>query len=98
MTALRTMSIKIVDPKAERLIVDLASQNLIEIEEAEVEEEALSAQEEFRLLGSDIDAWRKSQGFTEEDELTEEEVVAICKEARAELYAEKQKQKKSACR
>jgi|GEM_PF-1920505 len=98
MTALRTMSIRIVDPQAERLIVDLASQNLIEIDETEVEEEALSAQEEFRRLGVKIDAWRKSQGFTEEDELTMEEIVAICKEARAERYAKKQEQKNTACR
>ena len=86
MTAIKTMSI-------ER--DDLASQNLIEIDEAEAEKESLSAQEEFRRLGRDIDAWRKSQGLPEEDELTEEEVVAICKEARAELYAEEQKQKMS---
>ncbi|MCL2004869.1 MAG: hypothetical protein FWG73_01780 [Planctomycetaceae bacterium] len=96
MTVVKTMSIRIVDPKAERLIVDLASQNLIEIDEPEVDEEAISALDEFSLIGRDMDAWRKSQGFTEKDEPTMEEIVAICKEARAELYADKQKN--TACR
>ena len=78
--------------------VDFAPQDFVEMDEYEDEEESLSAQEEFMRLGRDIDAWRKSQGFTEEDELTEEEIVAICKEARAERYAEQQKQKNAAYR
>jgi len=92
MTALRTMSIKIIDPKAERLIVDLASQNLIEIDEPE------TAQEEFMRLGREIREWRKNEGLPEEDPMTMEEIVAICKEVRAEMYAEEQAQKMAAYR
>ena len=78
--------------------VNLVPQDFVDIDESESEEEELTPRERFRRLGREIDAWRQSQGFTEEYELTEEEVVAICKEARAELYAEKQRQKNSACR
>ena len=92
MTAVRTMSIRIVDPKAERLIVDLVSQNLIEIDEPE------TAQEEFRRLGREIREWRKNEGLPEEDPMTMEEIVAICKAVRAEMYAEEQEQKMAACR
>ena len=96
MTAVRTMSIRIVDPQAERLIVDIASQNLIEIDEPEADEplsvpETLTPQERFRRGGVRIAEWRKSQGLTEEDEPTMEEIVAIVKEVRAERYAKKQK-------
>jgi hypothetical protein len=98
MTAVKTMSIRIVDPKAERLIVDLASQNLIEIDEPLPFQKNLTPREEFRLITRNIAEWRKSQGFTEEDEPTEEEIVAICKEARAEMYAEEQEQKMAASR
>jgi len=98
MTAVKTMSIRIVDPKAERLIVDLASQNLIEIDESLPFQKALTPMEEFELLGREIAEWRESQGFTEEDEPTEEEIVAIVKEVRAERYAEEQEQKMAACR
>ena len=90
MTAVRTMNIRIVDSTAERLIVDLASRNLIEIDEP------LSAQEEWIRLGLEMEEWRKREGITDEDELTEDEVVAICKEVRAEIYAEEQA-KKAAC-
>ena len=103
MTAVRTMSIRIVDPQAERLIVELASRNLIEIDEPERDapssaQETLTPLEEFRLIGREMDEWRKSQGFTEADEPTMEEIVAIVKEVRAEMYAEEQKQKMAACR
>ena len=97
MTAVKTMNIRIVNPKAERLIGDLVSQNLIEIDEPEIEE-SLSAQEEFRRLGLEMREQRKQAGLPEEDPMTMEEVVAICKEVRAERYAKKQEQKKAACR
>ena len=92
MTAVRTMSIRIVDPKAERLIVDLASQNLIEINEPE------TAQEEFIRLGRGMAERRRQAGLPEEDTMTMEEIVAIIKEVRAEMYAEEQEQKNAACR
>ena len=97
MTALRTMSIRIVDPQAERLIVDLALQNLIEIDEPKVDE-PLSAQEEYIRLGIGMAERRKQAGLPEEDPMAMEEVVAICKEARAERCAKKQEQKDTACR
>ena len=80
MTAVRTMNIRIVDPTAERLIVDLASRNLIEIDEP------LSAQEEWMRLGQGMAERRKQAGLPEEDPMTMEEIVAIIKEARAERY------------
>ena len=103
MTALRTMSIRIVDPKAERLIVDLASRNLIEIDEPEVKkslsaQKTLTPQERFRRAGVAMAKRRKQAGLPEEDPMTMEEVVAICKEVRAERYAKKQEQKEAACR
>jgi len=81
MTAIKTMNIRIVDPNAERLIVDLASRNLIEIEEP------LSAQEEWMRLGQGMAERRRQAGLPEEDPMTMDEIVAICKEARAEIYA-----------
>ena len=85
MTALRTMCIRIVDPKAERLIVDFASQNLIEIDEPEVDEsltaqETLTPLERFRRAGLAMAKRRKQAGLPEEDPMTMEEVVAIIKE------------------
>ena len=85
MTAIKTMNIRIVDPNAERLIVDLASRNLIEIEEP------LSAQEEWMRLGQGMAERRRQAGLPEEDPMTMDEVVAIIKESRAERYAKKQK-------
>jgi len=41
---------------------------------------------------------QRQGGVPEEDIITMAEVVAICKEARAERYAEEQEQKKAACR
>ena len=96
MTAVRTISIRIVDPQAERLIVELASRNLIEIDEPE-RDAPLSAQEEYIRLGIGMAERRKQAGLPEEDPMTMEEIVAIIKEARAERYEERQKQKNAAC-
>ena len=61
-------------------------------------EEPLTPLEKWRRLRREIVEWRESQGFTEEDELTMDEIVAIIKEARAERYAEEQEQKNTAHR
>jgi len=58
-------------------------------------EEPLTPREKFRLLGQRIAERRRSAGLPEETDLTMDEIVAICKEARAERYAEEQKQKNS---
>ena len=92
MTALRTMNIRIFDPVAESLIVDLATRKLIEIDEP------LSAQEEWMRLGQGMAERRRQAGLPEEDPMTMEEIVAICKEARAEIYAEEQERKSAAHR
>ena len=86
-TTLQTLS----EPRVERLRSNLAPQTLVEVEKP------LSPLEKFERLGRMIDERRKREGLTEEDEPTEEEIVAICKEARAERYAEEQKQKNAAC-
>ena len=80
------------EPKAERLRSNPAPQNVIEAEEEE------SNIEWFERLGRDIAERRKRQGLPEESNITMEEVVAIVKEARAERYAEEQKQKNTPCR
>jgi len=80
------------EPKAERLRSNPAPQNVVEAEEEETNIEW------FERLGRDIVEWRKSQGLPEESDITMEEVVAIVKEARAERYAEEQKQKNAANR
>jgi hypothetical protein len=83
------MQIRIVNPQAERLLADLASQNYIEIDEPE------------ETLGEWYDRWcyecderRKLKGLPDEPEIAMEEIVAICKEARAERYARKQEAEK----
>ena len=80
------------ESKAERLRNNPAPQNVVEVEEEE------SHIEWFKRLGRDIVEWRKRQGLPEESDITMEEVVAIVKEARAERYAEEQKQKNAANR
>ena len=79
------------EPKAKRLRGISVPQSVVEVEKP------LTPLEEYRLLGLEIQEWREQQGLTEEDELTMEEIVAICKEARAEIYAEEQKRKNAAC-
>jgi len=80
------------EPRAERLRSSPAPQNFVEVEKP------LSPLEKFERLGREIEERRKREGLTDDDAPTMEEVVAICKEARAERYAEEQKQKNAACR
>jgi len=77
------------EPRAKRLRNSPASQNLVEAVKT------LSPLEKFERLGREIDERRKREGLTEDDEITEEEIVAICKEVRAEMYAEEQERKKA---
>jgi len=90
-TTLQTSS----EPRAERLRSSPASQNL-------VEEEPETAQDRYMRWCRECDERREQRiragELNEEDEITMEEIVAICKEARAERYAEEQKQKNAACR
>ena len=88
MTTMHTLR----EPRAKRLRNSPAPQNLVEAVKT------LSPLEKFERLGREIDERRKQEGLTEDDEITEEEIVAICKEARAERYAEEQKQKNATCR
>ena len=80
------------EPRGERLRSSLAPQNYVK------EEEPLTPLEKFERLGRMIAERHEREGITEEDMPTMEEIVAICKEARAERYAEEQKQKNAACR
>ena len=84
------------DQRAERLRSSPAPQNLVEEEEPE------TLQEWYRRWCRECDERREQRimagELNEEDLPTEEEIVAICREARAERYAEEQKQKNAACR
>ena len=64
------------EPKAKRRRSNPAPQKNVE------GVELLTPMEKFQRLGREIAEWRESQGFTEEDELTMDEIVAIIKEAR----------------
>ena len=90
MSAVKTLQIRIVNPMAERLIDDLASQNLIEIDVSGISAEE-TPREWYRRWCRECDERRKRKGPPYEDPpLSMKEIVAICKEARAELYAEEQ--------
>ena len=104
MSAVETLQIRIVNPMAERLIDDLASQNLIKTTEPDyycpkcrtcrdrLEYPDILDCRDCRDL---IDGQRQD-GVPDEEILTMPEIVAICKEARAERY--ERNQKNAACR
>ena len=69
-----------------------APQNFVEADKPE------TAQEWYRRWCREVDEWQKQQGLREEDMPTMDEIVAIVKEVRAEMYAEEQEQKNAACR
>jgi hypothetical protein len=100
MSAVKTLQIRIVNPKAERLIDDLASLDLIEIDETTMLKEEVPKEETpsewHQRWSSESRERRKQAGLPEESALTMEEIVAICKEARAEHY--ERNQKEAACR
>ena len=89
MSAVKTLQIRIVSPMAERLIDDLASQNLIEIDEPEISDEETPL-EQYERWCREVDEREKREGTYDVEPPTMEEIVAICKEVRAERYAKKQ--------
>ena len=99
MTAVKTMQIRIVNPRAERLIDELASLELIEIDESVETGRQETSLDRYRRWCRESDEIRKTDGPPYEDPpLSMKEVVAIVKEVRAERYAKKQeaaKQKNS---
>jgi len=64
------------------------------------EEEPETAQDRYLRWCRECDERREQRiragELNEDDEPTEEEIVAICREARAERYAEEQRQKNAA--
>jgi len=91
MSAIKTLQIRIVNPMAERLIDDLASQRMIEIDEPETAS-VETPLEQYDRWCRECDERRKREGPPYEDPpLSMEKIVAICKEVRAEMYEEKQK-------
>jgi hypothetical protein len=89
MTAVKTMQIRIVKPQAERVIADLASQNLIEIDEPDE-----TSLDRYKRWSRECAERRERRGVTDEyPPLSMEEIVAIVKETRAEMYAEEQARK-----
>jgi len=80
-------------PKARRLSDKPAPQKLAESEEQE------TAQEWYRRWCRECDERREREGPPYPDPPpTMEEIVAIIKEVRAEMYAEEQERKNTACR
>jgi len=90
MTAVQTLR----EPKAKRSTDGFALKNRTEIDKPE------TAQDRYLRWCRECDGRREQRiragELNEEDEITEEEIVAICKEARAERYAEEQRQKNAA--
>jgi hypothetical protein len=74
------------------LLADLASQNYIEIDEPK------TPLEWYDRFCCEFIEHQKQDGTPPEKLITVAEIVAVCKEARAERYTEEQEQKKSACR
>ena len=87
MSAVKTLQIRIVNPMAERLIDDLASQHMIEIDEQEISCDETPL-DRYRRWCRESNERRKQAGLPDESPITMEEIVAICKEVRAEMYEE----------
>jgi hypothetical protein len=82
MTAVQTLR----ETKAERLTADLALRNRIETDEPKE-----TPQEWHRRWCRESKERRNQAGLPEESALTMEEIVAIVKEVRTEMYEEEQK-------
>jgi hypothetical protein len=78
-------------PKAERLRSKPAPQSKIEIDEPE------KSQGWFRRWRLEVDERERREGTFDMEQPTMEEIVAVCKEVRAEMYAEEQERKNAAC-
>jgi hypothetical protein len=105
MTAVKTLQVRIIDPQAERMLADLASKNYIEVDELEeipnTMEEKIAEYQRQKGITLDKDDYDLVLGQLErgiEEPLCMRDVVAICKEARTERYAEEQKKRSAACR
>jgi hypothetical protein len=90
-----TLQIKILNPKAGGLLRELQSLELIAIipKQQNKNEDAPSnikptTAEKWKELCSQMDVFQHSKGFID-DSLTMEEIVDDCKQARAEIYAER---------
>ena len=81
MTAVQTLR----DPKTERLTDGFTSQNRVETDEPE--ETPLERYRRWRLK---VDKREQREGTFDVELPTMEEIVAICKEVRAERYVEEQ--------
>jgi Mg2+ and Co2+ transporter CorA len=81
MTSVQTLR----DPKAKRLSSDLVPQNQVETDEPET---PLDWYRRWRL---EVDERERREGTFDVEPPTMEEIVAITKEARAEMYEEEQK-------
>jgi len=99
MTAVKTMQIRIVHPQAERLIADLVSRNYIEIDDPCETNEPETSLDRFDRWRREAEELRRTEGPPYDDPpLSMEEIVAIVKEVRADIYAKERKQKQAACR
>jgi len=95
MTAVKTMQIRIVNPRAERLIDELASLDLIEIGVSEIDESEETPLEWYDRWCQECAERREREGPPyEEPPLSMDAIVAIVKETRAERYARKQEVEK----
>ena len=84
MTTMQTLR----DPKVKRLLADAAPQNLVETAAPET---SLEWHERYEQYCRDFIENQKQDGTPDEELVTVPEIVAICKEVRAERYAKKQK-------
>jgi len=80
------------EPKAERLRSSVAPPSIVETDEPE------TAQDRYDRWCRECTERRRQAGLPDDDPITMDEIVAIVKEVRAEMYAEEQEQKKAACR
>jgi len=85
MNAVTTLCNKTFDPKTERRIADHLPKTCVEDEPKE------NNLEWYRRWCRECTERRRQAGLPDEDSITMEEIVATVKEARAERYAEKQK-------
>ena len=74
------------DPQVERLTSDFSLPSRIETEETET-----TPLEQYRRWCHEATERNRLSGLPDESSLTMGEIVAICKEVRAEMYEEEQK-------
>jgi len=84
MTAVKTLSLGTAEPKVKSFDVPV-SLNRIEPDEPE------SLAQRYNRFCREFIECQKQDGTPDDELITMQEIVAICKEARAEIYAEQQK-------